>query len=106
MASFDPMKQASLDLNLIVRKTRKQVFLDQMDKVIPWDELVDLIAPNYSEGKVGRPPFALQTMLCTLGLRPKIRARRVAGGRVKRPIPPLAKELWPFRTVKSFRGIN
>ena len=64
-ASFDPMKQASLDLNLIVRKTRKQVFLDQMDKVVPWDDLVDLIAPYYSEGKVGRPPFALQTMLRT-----------------------------------------
>ncbi len=27
------MKQASLDLNLTVRKTRKQVFLEQMDKV-------------------------------------------------------------------------
>lgn len=57
------MKQAGLDLNLIVRKTRKQVFLDQMEQVVPWDELVDLIAPYYSEGKVGRPPFALQTML-------------------------------------------
>ena len=68
MSSFVPMKQASLDLNLIVRKTRKtrkQVFLDQMDKVVPWDELLDLIAPYYSEGKVGRPPFALQTMLHT-----------------------------------------
>jgi IS5 family transposase len=57
------MKQATLDLNLIVRKTRKQLLLDQMDKVVPWDDLVDLIAPYYSEGKVGRPPFALQTML-------------------------------------------
>ena len=65
MSSFVPMKQASLDLNLITRKTRKQMFLDQMDKVVPWNELVDLIAPYYSEGKVGRPPFALQTMLRT-----------------------------------------
>ena len=63
MASFEPMKQASLDLNLTVRKTRKQVFLEQMDKVVPWDELVQLIAPYYSEGIKGRPPFALQTML-------------------------------------------
>ena len=39
------MKQASLDLNLIVRQTRKEVLLDQMDKVVPWDERVDLIAP-------------------------------------------------------------
>jgi transposase, IS5 family len=63
MASFNPMKQATLDVNLIVRKRRKQLLLDQMDKVVPWDDLVDLIAPYYSEGKVGRPPFALQTML-------------------------------------------
>ena len=63
MASSEPMKQASLDLNLTVHKTRKQVFLEQMDKVVPWDELVQLIAPYYSEGIKGRPPFALQTML-------------------------------------------
>ena len=44
------MKQAILDLNLTVRKTRKQVFLEQMDKVVPWDELEQLIAPYYSEG--------------------------------------------------------
>jgi len=63
MASSEPMKQASLELNLTVRKTRKQVFLEQMDKVVPWDELEQLIAPYYSEGIKGRPPFALQTML-------------------------------------------
>jgi len=57
------MKQTSFDLNLIARKTRKQVFLEQMDHVVPWTELVELIAPYYSEGKNGRPPFALQTML-------------------------------------------
>ena len=57
------MKQASLELNLTVRKTRKQVFLEQMDKVVPRDELEQLIAPCYSEGIKGRPPFALQTML-------------------------------------------
>ena len=57
------MKQTSFDLNLIARKMRKQVFLEQMDHVVPWTELVELIAPYYSEGKNGRPPFALQTML-------------------------------------------
>lgn len=39
------MKQNSLDLNLCARKTRKQVFLQQMDAVVPWAALVDLIAP-------------------------------------------------------------
>lgn len=57
------MKQAALKLNLSVKKTRKQVFLEQMDKVVPWAALVELIAPYYLEGKTGRPPFSLETML-------------------------------------------
>ena len=57
------MKQASLKLNLNVKKTRKQVFLEQMEQVVPWAALVELIAPYYPEGKTGRPPFSLQTML-------------------------------------------
>jgi transposase, IS5 family len=57
------MKQTSLPLDLNAKKTRKQVFLDQMDKVVPWAQLVEVIAPYYPEGKTGRPPFSLQTML-------------------------------------------
>ena len=57
------MKQATLSLDLSVKKTRKQVFLDQMDQVVPWAALVGLIAPYYPEGKTGRPPFSLMTML-------------------------------------------
>ena len=33
------MKQASLDLSLSVKKTRKREFLEQMDKVVPWTAL-------------------------------------------------------------------
>ena len=57
------MKQNSFDLNLCTRKTRKQVFLQQMESVVPWAALVELIAPYYCEGRNGRPPFALETML-------------------------------------------
>ena len=59
------MKQATLPLDLSVKKTRKQVFLEQMDDVVPWAALVELIALYYPEGKTGRPPFSLQTMLRT-----------------------------------------
>lgn len=59
------MKQATLNLNLNIKKTRKQVFLEQMELVVPWADLVELIAPYYPEGKTGRPPFSLQTMLRT-----------------------------------------
>ena len=57
------MKQSSLDLNLSTKKTRKQELLAQMDRVVPWAALVELIAPYYPEGKNGRPPFALESML-------------------------------------------
>jgi IS5 family transposase len=34
-----------------------------MEQVVPRDALVELIAPYYPEGKTGRPPFSLCTML-------------------------------------------
>jgi IS5 family transposase len=58
------MKQTSLKLNLNIKKTRKQVFLGQIEKVVPWAALVELIAPFSPEGNTGRPTFSLQTMLC------------------------------------------
>lgn len=57
------MKQVPLNLNLNIKKTRKQVFLEQMEQVVPWAALVALIAPYYPEGRTGRPPFSLMTML-------------------------------------------
>jgi len=47
-------------------KTRKRVFLEQMDQVVPWSDLVALIAPHAPSArssKGGRPPFAIETML-------------------------------------------
>ena len=57
------MKQTSLNLSLSVKKTRKREFLEQMEQVVPWAALVALIAPYYPEGRTGRPPFSLLTML-------------------------------------------
>ena len=57
------MKQSCLDLNLNNKKTRKREFLFEMERVVPWPVLVELIAPNYPEGENGNPPFASETML-------------------------------------------
>ena len=57
------MKQTTFALNLTTKKTRKQIFLEQMEKVVPWAALVERTAPYYPEGKTGRPPFSLHTML-------------------------------------------
>jgi len=57
------MKQQDLGLNLNRRRTRKAVFLDEMNMVVPWSELLALIAPHAPRAKTGRPPFELETML-------------------------------------------
>ncbi len=57
------MKQQDLGLNLNKRRTRKAVFLDEMNLVVPWAELLALIAPHAPRAKTGRAPFELETML-------------------------------------------
>ena len=57
------MKQADLGLNLTTKRTRKQAFLAEMERVVLWQALVDLITPYAPDGKRGRPPFAVETML-------------------------------------------
>jgi len=43
--------------------TRRERFLAEMDAVIPWSDLVSLIAPHYHAGKSGRQPHELERML-------------------------------------------
>ena len=57
------MKQTSLGLGQSSKRTRRRVFLDEMDSVVPWSELVALISPYMPEGRRGRPPFAVEVML-------------------------------------------
>ena len=56
-------KQAELGLNLSTRRTRKAVFLDEMELVVPWRELIALIAAASPVACTGRPPFAHEIML-------------------------------------------
>ena len=58
------MKQSSLGLNNTTKRTRKREFLDAMELVVPWTELVSLIEPYAPEsGRRGQQPFAVQTLL-------------------------------------------
>lgn len=60
------MKQISLattGFELAPKRTRKREFLEEMDRVIPWSELLALITPHTPSGKTGRPPFAPEVML-------------------------------------------
>lgn len=60
------MKQISLGASrfeISGKTTRKRVFLDEMNAVVPWAELVGLIQPHAPTGKTDRPPFSVETLL-------------------------------------------
>jgi len=57
------MKQHTLDVDLTCRRTRKRVFLAEMEQTVPWTALLALIAPHAPVAKTGRPPFTLETLL-------------------------------------------
>jgi IS5 family transposase len=57
------MKQTSLGLGQSNKPTRRRVFLLEMERVVPWSELVALITPHCPEGRRGRPPFNVEAML-------------------------------------------
>jgi IS5 family transposase len=59
----EPMKQLGLGLNLSTKKTRKREFLEEMERVVPWAALVQIVEPHYPRAKTGRPPFDIETML-------------------------------------------
>ena len=57
------MKQTDLGLDLSTGRTRKQILLEEMNQVMPWADLLSLIAPRAPVAKTGRPPFDLAFML-------------------------------------------
>ena len=44
------------------RKTKREAFLECMDEIIPWDEVVALIEPYYYKNTRGRKAIAIETM--------------------------------------------
>jgi IS5 family transposase len=60
------MKQttfASTGFDLVTKRTREPEFLDEMNLVVPWTELIGLIHSFAPASKTGRPPFPFSTML-------------------------------------------
>ena len=45
------------------RKTRRELFLNTMDSLIPWEHWVGVIRPYYASGRRGRPPRGIEIML-------------------------------------------
>jgi IS5 family transposase len=45
------------------KKTRREVFLEEMELVVPWKSLLKLIEPHYPMAGRGRRPYPLESML-------------------------------------------
>lgn len=56
---------ASAEFALKKKRTRREVFLAEMDHVVPWARLEALIEPLYPKsGRVGREPIGVPRMYC------------------------------------------
>src|SRR5258705_4042452 len=63
------MKQQSLSSQCVFekygRKSRRELFLDEMEQVVPWSALEALVRPHYAKAGKGRQPVGLGIMLRT-----------------------------------------
>jgi IS5 family transposase len=63
------MKQQSLASQGVFekygRKSRRELFLDEMERVVPWSALESLVRPHYAKAGNGRQPVGVSVMLRT-----------------------------------------
>jgi len=63
------MKQQSLASQLVFekygRKSRRELFLDEMEQIVPWSAMESLVRPHYAKAGNGRQPVGLSIMLRT-----------------------------------------
>ena len=61
------MRQMSLaqqaEFQRFAKKSRREQFLEEMEAVMPWAELLALIEPHYPKGEMGRKPVGVGIML-------------------------------------------
>jgi IS5 family transposase len=50
-------------LERYTKKTRRQVFLEEMEQAVPWHQLCALVEPHYPKPGNGRPPVGVELTL-------------------------------------------
>jgi transposase, IS5 family len=79
------------------KKTRRELFLNDMDPVVPWKRLLALIEPHYPvAGRRGRQPCPLATMLRIHFLQQWYALSD----------PPMEEALYDTAVMRRFAGIN
>ena len=92
------MKQLSMGTGFekYSKTTRREQFLGEMERIVPWAELCSLIAPYYPKAGDGRPPKELRMMLRIYFLQQWFNLS-----------DPAAEEaLYDSRTMQAFAGID
>src|SRR6202045_3302829 len=64
-ASFQQTLASQTSFEKHGRKSKRELFLDQMEEVVPWSELLSLVVPHYPKAGNGRQPVGLSIMLRT-----------------------------------------
>jgi len=59
----EQMSFASVSFDRFAKTTRRAKFLDEMDRILPWQQLCGLVQVHYPTGEGGRPPIDLERML-------------------------------------------
>ena len=54
---------ADLEYGRKKRRTRREEFLEKLERLVPWQRLEERIKPHYFRGERGRRPYALAVML-------------------------------------------
>jgi IS5 family transposase len=64
------------------KQTRREVFLSEMEAVVPWGRLLGLVTPHHPKAgpKGGRPPMPIETMLRVFFLQNWYAQRSNGGG--------------------------
>jgi IS5 family transposase len=65
MARFQQTPASQASFAKYGRKSKRELFLDQMNQVVPWSELLALVEPFYPKAGNGRQPVGLAIMLRT-----------------------------------------
>ena len=60
---MDQMSFAEAEYENKLRKTRRELFLDEMERLLPWKKLESRINRHYFKNKTGRPAYPLSVML-------------------------------------------
>ena len=83
--TMDQPTFADLEYDGKKRKTRREIFLERMDRLIPWDQLEERIRPFYPKAKLGTSSNRVFTRESWDQLEERIRPFYPKAGRGRRP---------------------